>query len=592
MAVCIPFAWLCLLPSEIKDFSQSLIAVTVFASNIFFYRETGYFDIPSELKPLLHTWSLAVEEQYYALFPVFLLVMWRFAKQWTTTTLVVIVVLSFALAQWGAYNKPAATFFLLPTRGWEIGIGALVAFFFSKYSEQKLHKSVKEIGGMMGLSLILYAVFAYSKSTPFPSAYALVPTLGTALVILCTTPSTFVGRILSTNTFVGIGLISYSAYLWHQPIFAFSRHVALFELSTSVYFSLVVFSFGLAFLSWRFVEKPFRSQARFGGKYILLLASVMAIFFVSIGSYGYLVGKDNLSFTWLDGETPRKWGGILKNGVNCSGRDPLETCVLGNGNAPLKVVIAGDSHARVLTQAAEYVSKNGQLELFDLSASGCPFMLGMSAYINGVISKSCNSEYQLKRMNFLATIPPAFVVLHSRFPLYLNGHGFDNTIGGKEIQDGYVMALTPHTRLDERSVQHKEALEKTINELLKLKHQVIIVSGVPTNGWDPIKRLKRLERLGLTGTHEARLRRMQIPLLAVNNESDLSDQMIREITQRYPNVRLIDPKTIFCDSLYCSSISKNKILYTDPDHLSFEGAMRVFNRVLLELDLNEGFLQP
>ena len=135
MAVCIPFAWLWLLPSDMKDFSQSLVAVSLFASNILFWKESGYFDTAAELKPLLHTWSLAVEEQYYLLFPLFLLAMWRFAKRWTVSTLAVIAILSFAVAQWGAYNKPAATFFLLPTRGWEIAIGAFGRILLRALSE-------------------------------------------------------------------------------------------------------------------------------------------------------------------------------------------------------------------------------------------------------------------------------------------------------------------------------------------------------------------------------------------------------------------------------------------------------------------------
>jgi peptidoglycan/LPS O-acetylase OafA/YrhL len=204
MAVSIPFAWLWLMPSDMKDFSQSLVAVSVFASNILFSQEIGYFNTAAELKPLLHTWSLAVEEQYYVLFPLFMLVMWRFAKRLTVATLVVITALSFALAQWGAYNKPAATFFLLPSRGWEIAIGALVAFYFARYQKLQLQKPLQEAFSLIGLTLILYAVFAYSKATPFPSAYALVPTLGTALIILCTTPSTIVGRILASKGFVGV----------------------------------------------------------------------------------------------------------------------------------------------------------------------------------------------------------------------------------------------------------------------------------------------------------------------------------------------------------------------------------------------------
>jgi peptidoglycan/LPS O-acetylase OafA/YrhL len=180
MAACIPFAWLWLLPNDMKDFSQSLVAVSVFASNILFWRESGYFDTAAELKPLLHTWSLAVEEQYYVLFPLFLLVMWRFAKRWTMPTLAVIAAGSFALAQWGANNKPSAAFFLLPARGWEIAIGALVAFYFARYPKQQLQRSVQEAGGVVGLLMIVYAILTYSKSTPFPSAYALAPVLGTA----------------------------------------------------------------------------------------------------------------------------------------------------------------------------------------------------------------------------------------------------------------------------------------------------------------------------------------------------------------------------------------------------------------------------
>lgn len=585
MAVCIPFAWLWLMPSDMKDFSQSLVAVSVFASNILFWRESGYFDSAAELKPLLHTWSLAVEEQYYVLFPLFLLVMWHFAKRWTVATLAVIAALSFALAQWGAYNKPAATFFLLPTRGWEIAIGALIAFYFARYPKLQLQRPAQEIGSLIGLSLILYAVFAYSKETPFPSAYALAPTLGTALIILCTTSSTLVGRILTTKAFVGIGLISYSAYLWHQPMFAFARQIALTEPSAALYSSLVFLSLFMAALSWRFVEKPFRSPTEFDRKYILLSASAATIFFVGVGSYGHFTSKDNLSLAWLDGDTPKKYAGIVRNGVECSARNPLETCAIGNSNAPLKIVIAGDSHARALTEVAEYMSRQGQFEFFDLSAGGCPFMLGMDAYINGVISKSCDSHYQQKRIDFLATIPPAVILLHSRFPLYLNGRGFDNTIGGVEHRVHYVMARANHTTLNERYEQQKDALEKTIAELLKLNHEVIIISGVPTNGWDPIMRLKRLEKLGLAATHEARENLMRIPLSAVKKELDLSGQMMYEISRRYPRVKIVDPKTIICDSAYCSSISENKILYADRDHLSFEGAIKVFDRVSSELGL-------
>ena len=129
MAVCIPVAWLCLLPSDMEAFSKSLVAVSVFASNVLFYRESGYFAADAELKPLLHTWSLAVEEQYYVLYPLFLLAAWRFGRKWVVASIAIVALFSLALAQWGAFNSPAATFFLLPTRGWELLAGALIAFY-------------------------------------------------------------------------------------------------------------------------------------------------------------------------------------------------------------------------------------------------------------------------------------------------------------------------------------------------------------------------------------------------------------------------------------------------------------------------------
>jgi peptidoglycan/LPS O-acetylase OafA/YrhL len=147
MLACLPFAWFWLLPEDMKDFSQSLLAVSVFASNILFWRESGYFDSAAELKPLLHTWSLAVEEQYYMLFPLFLMATWRFGRRWILGSLIAVALASLALAQWGSLVKPAATFYLLPTRVWELLIGAFAAFYLShkkQVSGQSVSQSVSQ----------------------------------------------------------------------------------------------------------------------------------------------------------------------------------------------------------------------------------------------------------------------------------------------------------------------------------------------------------------------------------------------------------------------------------------------------------------
>ena len=224
MLACLPFAWLWLLPHDMQNFSQSLIGVSAFISNILFWLTSGYFETAAELKPLLHTWSLAVEEQYYLFFPVFLVLTWHIGKRWILFFLSIVFLISLLAAQWGSALKPDATFYLLPTRGWELLIGAFIAFYFTKKDRTILSKNLNEAGGLLGLALIIYAIFKFDNQLPFPSFYALVPTIGAGLIILCATQITFVGKLLGNKLLVGIGLISYSAYLWHQPLLAFSKY--------------------------------------------------------------------------------------------------------------------------------------------------------------------------------------------------------------------------------------------------------------------------------------------------------------------------------------------------------------------------------
>ncbi len=284
MLVCIPFAWVLLTPADLNGFAKSLVAVSLFVSNIFFWKDGDYFETAAELKPLLHTWSLATEEQFYALFPLFMMLFWKLGKRWTIVTLGFIFVLSLALAQWAAYAKPAAAFFLLPTRGWELLIGAFAAFYLSQVNRRDFDKSISEGAGWLGVALIIYSVFTYNKTTPFPGFYALVPSLGTVLIILFGTKETTVGKFLGNKAFVGVGLISYSAYLWHQPVLAFARHWSK-ELDKFLIFLLVVFVLTIAYFSWRFIEQPFRTKKRLYGKKIFIASFAIAFLFIFIGFF-------------------------------------------------------------------------------------------------------------------------------------------------------------------------------------------------------------------------------------------------------------------------------------------------------------------
>lgn len=342
-------AWFTMRAGEMIEFSESLISVSVFASNIYFWRRIGYFDSHIESKPLIHTWSLAVEEQYYLIFPLFLMYFWRFGKRPLLLLLIAISASSLWLAHWGSLHKPVPTFYLLPARIWELMIGVLIAFYLFYKQEKPTHKLVSQLLSIAGVLLILYAVFAFDQYLPFPSLYTIVPTLGAGLIILFASEKTLVGKILASKPFVGIGLISYSAYLWHQPLLSFAL-LTLGERSKYLLVWLIVLSFVLAFISWKYVEMPCRNPRRFSRKKILWLGLISSVLFMSFGAWG----RVTRGFAYRHSEQDRYLGSIWQfeegkyveqrfneaNGTNFDLSDPRR-----------KILIIGDSFAQDLVSA-------------------------------------------------------------------------------------------------------------------------------------------------------------------------------------------------------------------------------------------------
>ncbi len=308
MLCCLPFAWAWMLPSQMESFSRSIVAVILFVSNILFWREIDYFHPESEEKPLLHTWSLAIEEQYYLLFPLFLLFAWRYGRRNVFFLTVAFTVVSLCLTELGWRYKPTANFYLIPTRAWELFAGSICAFIVQKHGVRN-----NNFLAFVGISAIAYSTFYYDANTPFPSIFALVPVFGTALLVIYAGKSTFVAKILSVRVFVGIGLISYSAYLWHQPLFAFYRVYLQDKPNDGVLIMLALISVGLAALTWKFIEKPFRNKKKFSRGFIFTSSVVCMLFFVCFGligiySNGFLnryspQDKRFLSVTLIDNST-------------------------------------------------------------------------------------------------------------------------------------------------------------------------------------------------------------------------------------------------------------------------------------------------
>lgn len=261
MAASFPVALVVLGPAAMQEFAGSLAASIAFIANIYFLKVSGYFSTGAEFKPLVHNWSLSVEEQYYLLFPAGLLLTWRIGPRLQVLLFAALALASFAVAQWQVQQGDAdAAFFLLQSRVWELLLGGLAAVLLLSGTSDPAHHRYAGAAALLGMALILVAVFAYDDRTPFPGLAALLPCLGALLVILFAAPSNAAGRLLGLRPVVFIGLISYSLYLWHQPLLAFTR-IATGSESHWLMLAVVVACFPVAAASWRFVETPARHMA-------------------------------------------------------------------------------------------------------------------------------------------------------------------------------------------------------------------------------------------------------------------------------------------------------------------------------------------
>ena len=549
MFVCIPFAWFWLLPGDMRDFSASLAAVSVFASNILFWRESVYFDAGTELKPLLHTWSLAVEEQYYALFPLALLLAWRLGRRSVLALLLVAALVSLGLAQWGAAAKPDAAFYLLPTRAWELSIGAFLAFHATSGRRLAPPKWAGELGGALGLALLLYAVFSFDEATPFPGVYALVPTLGAALLILFASRDTVVGGLLGSRVLVGIGLISYSAYLWHQPLFAFARHRSLMPPGELVFGALAVASLGLAYLSWKYVEQPFRSRSLFSRRHVYALSFVASAFFVGFGVVGVLTQGTFHAKPQLEKVVGLDARMLINHGLgsDCEG-DYTDSARCRTGEQP-EVLVWGDSYAMHLVQGLRS-SKEG-LQLVQKTVSMCGPFLDIAPVTGRYVPAWAEKCMRIndRVFEFLRNSPSIkYVVMSSPFRQYVGAGATVMT------RDGQVVAGTEVAG---------QAMLSTLERIRQLGKTPVVFSPTPGNGHNIGRCLMRATLFDIPYSA------CDIDAADSSSRQAPVQDFLREVQAVAPVVWLHEG---MCLEGVCKAALDGVFMYRDDGHLSHEGS--------------------
>lgn len=372
-------AWLILLPRDMREFSQSLAATSSFLSNVFFWLKSGYFDTSTELKPLLHTWSLSVEEQYYIFFPILLVLIFKYNKNKLVMIVTSCLLLSLIFSQWSITNDKNAAFYLIFSRSWELLIGSLLSIFYIRIDTYVscYNKYIVQIMGIASFSLLVFSILFFDKKTPFPGLYALFPTFSTVGVIIFSKKKTILYNILSYPLIVSMGLISYSAYLWHQPILAYARYISIDELSSVLKFLLIFLTFLLSYFSWKYIENPFRKR---NNTFIFIYASVViSLLFIAFGIYGHIAnGFDNrVAPSYLyknfykDIASPKNTVGL--HGKRCVS-EKASICQVSDGEGK-RILFFGDSHSADFSSEIKKYGLLNNLNVWQMSMGGCGFIL-------------------------------------------------------------------------------------------------------------------------------------------------------------------------------------------------------------------------
>jgi peptidoglycan/LPS O-acetylase OafA/YrhL len=550
MIASLPFAWLWLLPREFIDFGRSVVSVCLFASNIFFNRQIDYFTPNTEMWPLIHTWSLAVEEQFYLFFPVLLLFSRGLSRRSLILLLAALSVVNLGWADWQSRVDPRSDFYLLPTRAWELGFGAIVALI--PRNKLSLDPRLAEVLAWIGLSSLAFAFFYFRPDMPLPGLWSLAPAGGSALLIAFATARTKCGQSLGARPFVALGLVSYSAYLWHQPLFAFARLRFAVPEGSWLMLALSAASFAMAYASWRWVERPFRDRARFSRGSVFLAALAVGITLLVVGRIIVLNRGFPTRVPAIEGVTD--FGAYRNKCLDVRDLDPsrladMDACQLGDRTAKIDFLLIGDSHAAALADGIDAAaSQRGRRGLI-LAANGCLPVLGLEGQYPP--SKNACRRMHESLIEAIDYFGVKLVLMHARWQAV--------------DEDGVVSAGDLKSKSPLQAV--RDRLSDTLSKFNAHGARVVIISDTPRA---PFRVADILARKSLY-----KLDIDERPLLMTYLHENSSAQQIFEAPEINGRARIFDVYPFFCPPAsggFCEVAEQGRPYFWDDNHLTSFGS--------------------
>lgn len=565
------FALAWLLPSELREFGKSLFSIPIFLSNFIFYLQGGYFDDNINLKPFGHTWSLGIEGQFYLIYPFFLLYLWKRKKD--AFVFFVMIILSLLISHWCSIYYPRFAYFLLPSRIWEFFVG----FLLSKYINNSLIKKVNNLNflseflSFLGLLIIIFSIYYFNEKTNFPGLNALLPVIGTSLIILFTINNTFVAKLLSFKIFVNFGLISFSLYLWHQPLFVFFRIIYNKNPNQLESFFLLFLTVLLSFLTWKFIEKPFRNKSIVTRKHLLFFTAFPSLLFCLIGFYIFStdgIGKLYSSKALINLykiETIKDAICNAENGKSAKEIKLDNVCKFGKKNTLPEFAIIGDSHASTLFNYLNQIYSK-EKAFVGFSNGNCAPLINGFKYgasikgcreINEAIFEYISNKHSIKK-----------IILYAEWSNYTEGYRIDSKIG--KIK--YYLAENKNKKskkISENSDIFEKSLQKTISFLKKNGKEIIIIKSTPEL---EEKVMDSVARQIIKNKNSEIYKHPSITL----DDYYKRNKKIENIFSKISNVNFLESKDFLCKINTCSSKDeKGNILYSDTNHLTYNGSKRI-----------------
>jgi peptidoglycan/LPS O-acetylase OafA/YrhL len=556
MAFCAAIGWSLLTPQDYRLLGESIFATVLFSSNVLFWLQSGYFAAPLEQRPLLHTWSLGVEEQFYLVFPIFLVLLCRFFRGKVIRVTFVLCILSFGLNCLTVKDHPNFAFYLAPTRIWELFAGALLAM--GALAPPRSVKS-SEIAGLVGCAVIACAIFAFSKDTVFPGFAALLPTIGTAAVIWAGIGGKgTVVRVLSHPLPVLIGKISYSLYLWHFLLLAFGAYAIVGEPSLTVRIAILALSIVVAFASWVYVEQPVRQGYGIFGdpKAVFGTAAAALALFGGFGLASHFSGgfpgridKADMQIVASERDFNPDRGQCLKlaDDKGIAGRS---LCKFGANDVGPQFALWGDSHAESLRAAVDGAANKAHRAGIFVGSTGCVPALDIDRQNTGC--RRTNDDI----IQYLLSLPSIHtIILAGRWGLWAEGTTYKQE-GGKGILlvDASEHVVDNHAAL-------AAGLDKAVARLAAAGKQIWLVGPIPEIGYD-VPRTLYLYSLGLPRSVDIR------PTFKEFSERQAFVlKLFAHMVEKY-RVRAVWPHQFLCNSSFCDVQKDGRPLYIDDQHLT------------------------